>query len=236
MKKIALFIGVLFVLPLIVSAQTVGFTSNLSYGSTGSEVSQLQEFLITQGVLASQYDTGNFYSLTLQAVKTFQTKEGIVPVSGFVGPITRGVINTILASEVPISEGTASTSTPPTDLSKIAPVTPIIPVTVPTTQTPVTPPITQPSAQQTMFGSVSLPPSCTLTGTTTPYTYSQLSGTIDWATQNTASLMLSDSSNSVKWNLTPIASGEIKDLLVQKNGTTFTATTDGGTTCSVTLP
>lgn len=235
MKKTALFIGLLL-LPISVSAQTVGFTSNLSYGSTGSEVSQLQEFLITQGVLAPQYGTGNFYSLTLQAVKTFQTKEGISPVSGFVGPITRGVINSILSSQIPVSEGNAATSTPSVDLSKNASTSVQIVIPVVSTQTTVNPPITQPNEPQTTFGSVVLPPSCILTGTTTPYTYSQLSGTIDWTTQNATKAVLSDSSNSVKWNLTPISSGEIKDLLVQKNGTTFTATIDGGVTCSITLP
>jgi len=157
MKKIALVLG-LFLLPVVVSAQTVGFTNNISYGSTGSEVSQLQEFLITQGVLAPQYDTGNFYSLTLQAVKTFQSKEGITPVSGFVGPITRATINAILTSEVPIDEGNASTTTPPVDLSKTAPTTNVIPVTVPDTQTPVITPTEAPSAPQQTFGSISCTP------------------------------------------------------------------------------
>lgn len=241
MKKATILLG-LFLLPIVVSAQTVSFTNNLSYGMTGPEVSQLQEFLMTQGVLGAQYDTGNFYSLTLQAVKTFQTKEGITPVSGFVGPITRGVINAILASEVTSDEGNASTSTPPLDLSKTAPTTTVAPITIPDTQTQVTPPIPQPSAPQTPLFTgftgtvVSQNPACQLTGTTTPYSQNMLSGTIDWTTQNASQITLSDSSNGVTWKLTPVDSGSIRDVIVYKNGTTYTATIDGGVTCSIALP
>lgn len=115
MKKLLLV--VLFLFPTLAFAQT-SFDTNLSYGATGSGVTALQEFLVTQHVLAPQYVTGNFYSLTLAAVKTFQTDESISPVSGYVGPITRSTINTILASEVPVSEGDAATSTEPVDLSQ----------------------------------------------------------------------------------------------------------------------
>lgn len=103
-------------------AQTITFDTNLSYGSTGSEVSALQEFLVEQGVLNPQYVTGNFYSVTLAAVKEFQTKESISPVSGFVGPITRSTINTLLEQEVPVSEGNAATTTEPIDLSQVTPI------------------------------------------------------------------------------------------------------------------
>lgn len=146
MKKTLLVALLMF--PSLVFAQT--FDNNLSYGSTGSDVSALQEFLTEQGVYHGPI-SGNFYSLTLAGVKAFQTAESITPVSGFVGPITRGTINTILASEAPVSEEDASTTTLPIDLS-IAPQAPVvqpqivtplvIPTQAPAIQTPViqTPP------------------------------------------------------------------------------------------------
>lgn len=106
---------VLFSLPLFALAD---FQTNLSYGSTGSDVNALQEFLVSQHLLAPQYVTGNFYSLTLAAVKAFQSAESVTPVSGYFGPITRATANTILASEAPQSEGNASTTTEPVDLSQ----------------------------------------------------------------------------------------------------------------------
>lgn len=61
---------------------------NLKYGAHGSAVTELQEFLADQGVYSGPI-TGNFYALTLAGVKSFQTKEGISPVSGFWGPLSR---------------------------------------------------------------------------------------------------------------------------------------------------
>lgn len=106
MKK-ALFGLVLFALPLFASAAS--FDANLSYGSTGLDVTALQEFLTAQQVYSGPI-SGNFFSLTLAAVKKFQKAEGISPVSGFVGPITRSTINTLLVA--PDSEENATTSTP----------------------------------------------------------------------------------------------------------------------------
>lgn len=242
MKKLLLL--VLFLFPTLASAQTVSFQNNLSYGSTGSDVSALQEFLVTQHLLAPQYVTGSFYSLTLAAVKSFQTAESISPVSGFVGPITRNTINTILAQETPQSEESAATTTEPVDLSQstTTPVyTPpqVIYVPIPPQAPAVvsTPPVTQNQTFGTIIPAVPInPPTCSLTGTTTAYSAIQLSGTIDWITQNASQITLSDSSNGVTWKLTPVAFGEIRDVIVYKNGTIYTATIDQGITCSISLP
>ena len=56
------------VLPLIAFAS---FSRDLQYGSTGSDVTELQEFLTVQGNYSGPI-TGNFYSLTRQAVVKFQ--------------------------------------------------------------------------------------------------------------------------------------------------------------------
>ncbi len=86
MKK-SIFLGLFLVLcvPVISFA---AFDSNLKYGSSGSAVKEMQEFLVDQGV-CSITPSGNFFALTLKCVKAFQEKEGVFPASGYWGPITR---------------------------------------------------------------------------------------------------------------------------------------------------
>lgn len=71
------------------------FDVNLKYGSSGSSVKEVQEFLISQGS-CSITPTGNFFALTLKCIKDFQSKQGITPVSGYWGPITRAKASTML--------------------------------------------------------------------------------------------------------------------------------------------
>jgi len=61
---------------LIPSLTFASISENLYYGLQGnSEVTELQEFLADQGYLAHE-PTGNFFSLTLSAVKKFQKMKG----------------------------------------------------------------------------------------------------------------------------------------------------------------
>ena len=71
------------------------FGTNLKYGAKGSAVTELQEFLAEQGVYSGQI-TGNFFSLTLSAVKRFQTAKSLPP-TGYFGPMSRTVANKLLA-------------------------------------------------------------------------------------------------------------------------------------------
>lgn len=87
------------------------FTSDLKYGSTGAKVYELQEFLTAQGVYTGPI-TGNFYSLTLAAVKAFQAANNVSPVSGYFGPLTRGVANDLLAADLEASNEEAAAQTP----------------------------------------------------------------------------------------------------------------------------
>lgn len=130
MKKL-LFILSLVILPAVASAQNadidpLGQTSGsecvkISYDLrltsrdtlTGGQVSSLQFFLQSQGLLNSE-PTGYFGLLTQAAVMKFQAQNGIVPVSGFVGPITRAAINKS-------SCGSVSTSVPAQDPVYVAP-------------------------------------------------------------------------------------------------------------------
>jgi len=67
------------------------FTQYLSVGSTGTEVTELQERLTSEGVYSGPI-TGTFGPLTEAAVEKYQSAHGLV-VSGIVGSITRGVLN-----------------------------------------------------------------------------------------------------------------------------------------------
>lgn len=94
---------------------TLSFASidtNLRLGMKGTEVTKLQTLLIEKG-----YDTqktGYFGAKTLQAVKKYQ-KDNKLPSTGFVGLMTRGLMNT-----VPVQIAT-------TTVSQSIPVVPVIP-------------------------------------------------------------------------------------------------------------
>lgn len=99
---------------LIPSLSFASIDSSLSYGSKGAEVTELQEYLIANNYFQGQA-TGNFYSLTLKAVKAFQSDHNL-PSTGYVGILTRGVINADLADNLASSTDEAvqetGTSTP----------------------------------------------------------------------------------------------------------------------------
>ena len=71
------------------------FKRDLYYGMKREpEVVKLQECLAYLKFFPSNVDkTGNFYSITLKAVKLYQESNGITPARGYVGPITRSKLN-----------------------------------------------------------------------------------------------------------------------------------------------
>ncbi len=78
------------------------FDTDLQFGAKGAETVELQKVLISQGYLNGTA-TGNFLSLTKQAVIKFQ-KASNVPGTGYVGPLTRAKLRLLV--------GTPVTSTP----------------------------------------------------------------------------------------------------------------------------
>lgn len=77
-------------------SMTYDFTSNLTVGSTGAQVTALQQFLIDKGFLtAVSAPTGYFGSLTQAALGKYQASVGISPDAGYFGPITRAYINSL---------------------------------------------------------------------------------------------------------------------------------------------
>ncbi len=77
------------------------FDKDLFYGMRDDQqISELQEFLAAEDLYFGLI-TGNFYSLTLQAVKNFQERENIAK-TGYFGPLTRARANQILKDETAI--------------------------------------------------------------------------------------------------------------------------------------
>ena len=114
------------------AAPAFSFTTDLTLGSTGNDVLQLQKFLneTPATVVASApfagssgKETSAFGPKTAAAVMVFQTANGI-PSTGVVGPLTRAAINKMLAAAVTTN---TTTATPPA-----ATITPVATVTPPT--------------------------------------------------------------------------------------------------------
>ncbi len=97
MKKFAL--AVLFGLLLAIPVSAAEFNKNLRFGMTkNTDVSKLQEYLTSENLYAGPI-TGNFFSLTLKAVKVFQKRE-LLPATGFIGSMTRIRLNQIFEQQL----------------------------------------------------------------------------------------------------------------------------------------
>jgi peptidoglycan hydrolase-like protein with peptidoglycan-binding domain len=83
-------------------AECINLEYNMRYrmrdANTNGQVSVLQDFLQARGYLNSE-PTGFFGLLTFRAVKSFQNANGIIPASGYVGPITRAKIKHLTCDE-----------------------------------------------------------------------------------------------------------------------------------------
>lgn len=75
------------------SSSSTTFTMDLTLGSSGSEVSALQSWLISKGYSIPAGATGYFGAQTQAALAKFQADNGISPASGYFGPITRAKVN-----------------------------------------------------------------------------------------------------------------------------------------------
>ena len=99
MKKILSFLAafVFFVTAFASAhASSVIFAKNLSYGTAGTEVSQLQQFLADEGLYSGSVNA-TYGASTKTAVVAFQKQESI-KADGSFGAITRSHANTIAAA------------------------------------------------------------------------------------------------------------------------------------------
>lgn len=121
LKKIVIASGLLFAMfPLFASAQTTcpQLTRSLEFGSRGSDVVELQQFLIAQNMLADDLATGYFGELTQAAVQTWQSTNGVVSSGtpdttgyGRVGPKTRAAMESVCGGTPADHSTPASTGT-----------------------------------------------------------------------------------------------------------------------------
>jgi murein L,D-transpeptidase YcbB/YkuD len=98
--------------------QCITITRTLSKGISSADVTQLQNFLIAQGMLAAGNNTGYFGNLTEAAVMKWQAAHGIEAV-GNVGPKTRaamaacsGSTGTVISNQCPNVTQPANCSNP----------------------------------------------------------------------------------------------------------------------------
>ncbi|MEK7555635.1 MAG: peptidoglycan-binding protein [Patescibacteria group bacterium] len=100
--SIVVIVGLVILSPQI-SFGAEQFSRDLSFGfQQDSDVAKLQEFLSDEGLYSGPI-TGNFFSLTLKAVKAFQSREGITPAAGYFGPKTRMRANALLGAQIQAS-------------------------------------------------------------------------------------------------------------------------------------
>lgn len=98
-KLITSFVLVLLIMAsgfAVVQAQNYSFNNDLTLGSSGQDVVNLQTWLITNGfdipALADGVSKGYFGSQTQAAVAAYQQSRGL-PAYGFFGPMTRAILN-----------------------------------------------------------------------------------------------------------------------------------------------
>ncbi len=77
------------------SSMSTTFTMDLTIGSTGAEVTALQNWLISKSYSIPAGATGYFGTQTQAALAAFQAANGITPAVGYFGPITRAKVNSM---------------------------------------------------------------------------------------------------------------------------------------------
>jgi len=96
----------------VATASSYTFTKSLTIGSTGADVTALQQVLVSQGDLVMPAGTafGYFGNLTKTALAKYQAAMGISPAVGYFGPITMAKVNAS-AGSVTTTGGTTVVAT-----------------------------------------------------------------------------------------------------------------------------
>jgi peptidoglycan hydrolase-like protein with peptidoglycan-binding domain len=84
------------------------FTMDLTIGSSGAEVTALQNWLISKGYSIPAGATGYFGAQTQSALAAFQAANGISPAAGYFGPITRAKVNAMAGGSTGSTGGTST--------------------------------------------------------------------------------------------------------------------------------
>ena len=88
---------------------SVTFTRDLTIGSTGADVTALQNWLIGKGNAIPAGATGYFGAQTQAALAAWQAANGVSPAAGYFGPITRAKVNAMAGTSTGGSTGSGST-------------------------------------------------------------------------------------------------------------------------------
>lgn len=75
------------------ASASMTFSKDLTLGSSGADVTALQNWLISKGHTIAAGATGYFGAQTKAALAAYQASAGITPASGYFGPITRAKVN-----------------------------------------------------------------------------------------------------------------------------------------------
>lgn len=87
------------------SSASATFTMDLTLGSSGAEVTALQNWLISKGYAIPAGATGYFGAQTQSALAAWQAANGITPAAGYFGPITRAKVNSMAGGSTGGSTG-----------------------------------------------------------------------------------------------------------------------------------
>lgn len=90
------------------SSASMTFTMDLTLGSSGAEVTALQNWLISKGYSIPAGATGYFGAQTQAALAAYQAANGISPAAGYFGPVTRAKVNAAGGSTTGGSSGSLS--------------------------------------------------------------------------------------------------------------------------------
>lgn len=84
-------------------SSSYAFSTDLTLGSKGADVTALQQLLVSKGYLTMPAGVamGYFGNLTKAAVSAWQAASGISPAAGYFGPKSRGVVNAMAGPTVP---------------------------------------------------------------------------------------------------------------------------------------
>lgn len=95
------------------TATAYNFTKDLTIGSKGDDVTALQGFLESKGVLTMPAGVakGYFGNLTKTALSAYQSSVSISPAAGYFGPKTRAMVNSTLAAAPATTTGTTTPGT-----------------------------------------------------------------------------------------------------------------------------
>ena len=92
MVKVAGVVAGIALVAMSFATAQAAFTRDLTIGSTGADVSELQTWLISKGHSIPAGATGYFGAQTQAALAAWQAANGVTPAAGYFGPITRAKV------------------------------------------------------------------------------------------------------------------------------------------------